>query len=109
MPPQQLLYLLLATLIWLLGYLHNGKFVRPKWKIPGKFLFYLGISAALVHWWEHWSLVFIIGHPLLGFLFHLKVCRNHDIHWLTCTPQDQYIALQEKWAKGDFGSSNKDH
>jgi hypothetical protein len=98
----QIYYLISTVLIWLLGYFHNGKFVRPKWKIPGKFFFYVGVSFALVYWFKHWALLFIIGHPLIGFLFHLNICSKHSINWRTCEPRDKYLALQEKWAKGDF-------
>lgn len=101
----ELAYVFIATLIWFAGYLHNGKFVQPKWKIPGKFFFYIGVSFALVYWFKHWGMIFIIGHPLLGLMFHLKVCRENDIDWVTCEPREKYLGLQEKWAKGDFSKS----
>lgn len=100
-------YSVLAVIIWFAGYLHNGKFVRPKWKIPGKFIFYVGVSFALTYWFTHWSLLFIIGHPLIGFIFHIKVCATHNINWKTCEPREKYLKLQEKWAKGDFSKSSK--
>lgn len=98
-------YFILSIIIWCIGYFHNGKFVRPKWKIPGKFIFYITISFLLIYWFNHYSLIFIIGHPLLGLIFHLKVCKTHDINWKTCEPTEKYIALQEKWAKGDFSKT----
>lgn len=101
-----LIYLTIAIVIWLAGYFHTGRFVRPKWKIPGKFIFYIGVSYALVHFLDYWALLFIILHPLLGFVFHYKVCKSHDIDWLTCEPRDKYLELQEKWAKGDFGNTS---
>ena len=103
----QLYYLITSVLIWILGYFHTGKYVRPKWKIPGKFAFYVGVSFALVYAFGHWGLLFVIGHPLIGLLFHLKVCQDHDIHWLSCEPKERYLALQEKWARGDFGKSKE--
>lgn len=96
------LYSLLATTVWILGYLHTGRFVRPRWKIPGKFVFYVGMSALLTYWIGHFSLLFIIGHPLTGLIFHIRVCKKHQINWKTCEPKEKYLALQEKWAKGDF-------
>lgn len=102
-----LTYTLIAILIWCLGYLHSGRFVRPKWKIPGKFIFYVGLSAALAHWFGHWGLIFIIGHPLIGLLFHIKVCKAHGINWRNCTPRDKYINLQEQWASGNFETPKK--
>lgn len=101
-------YLIISILIWVAGYLHNGRFVRPKWKIPGKFIFYNTVSFLLVHWFGHWGVIFIIGHPLLGLMFHLKVCKENNINWRTCEPREKYIALQEKWAKGDFSKSKKE-
>ena len=96
------LYLLLAVLIWFLGYFHTGRFVRPKWKIPGKFIFYIAVSYGLAYWFEHWSLIFIIGHPLIGLIFHIRACRKNDINWVNCEPRDKYIELQEKWGKGEI-------
>lgn len=101
------IYLLLSILIWFVGYFHNGRFVRPRWKILGKFIFYVGVSFVLVRWFDHWGLIFILGHPVLGLIFHTKVCRAHDINWLTCQPREKYIELQQKWAKGDFANSDK--
>lgn len=100
----EITYLTVALTIWLLGYFHNGKFVRPKWKIPGKLLFYLGITFLLVNWVGHWALFFIIGHPLIGLIFHINVCRKNNINWKTCQPREKYLNLQEKWAKGDFSN-----
>jgi len=104
----QVYYLIISIGIWLLGYVHTGKFVRPKWKIPGKFIFYVGVSFALVHWFGHWGVLFIIGHPLIGLLFHTKICKAHNINWFTCEPKEKYMELQEKWAKGDFTASKRE-
>ena len=98
-------YLITSVLIWVLGYFHTGKFVRPKWKVPWKLVFYVGVSAILVHWFGHWGLIFIITHPLIGFLFHYKVCGENDIYWFTCAPIEKYVELQKKCAKGDFAKS----
>ncbi|MFY9243649.1 MAG: hypothetical protein WAO74_11540 [Polaribacter sp.] len=98
----QYIYIILSVIIWILGYFHTGKYVRPKWKIPGKFIFYLGISTLLVLWINHYSLIFIFGHQLLGLYFHTKVCKKHNINWFSCEPKEKYLKLQEKWAKGDF-------
>ncbi|EAY25810.1 hypothetical protein [Microscilla marina] len=98
----QYIYLLVAVLLWVLGYLHTGKLVRPRWKQPGKAVFYLTISVALIYWFDHYALFFIILHPLLGLVFHIRVCRRHHINWKTCQPREKYIELQEKWAKGEF-------
>ncbi|MFY0675307.1 MAG: hypothetical protein JXQ87_18065 [Bacteroidia bacterium] len=103
----EITYSILALVIWIAGYLHTGKFVKPKWKIPGKFIFYVVVSWAISHWFGHWALVFVIGHPLLGLGFHINACKKNSINWVTCEPKEKYIALTEKWAKGDF-SNEKD-
>lgn len=101
------LYLFITVLIWFAGYFHTGRFVRPKWKIAGKFIFYTTVSFALANWFAYWALLFIIGHPLVGLIFHIKACRKNGINWLTCEPREKYMALQEKWAKGNFSHSNE--
>ncbi|MEM9671492.1 MAG: hypothetical protein AAF992_02805 [Bacteroidota bacterium] len=98
----QATYFLLALVLWVAGYLHTGRFVRPRWKQAGKLLFYLGVSALLIYWIGPYSLIFIIGHPLIGLIFHIRVCNQHGINWRSCQPREKYIALQEKWARGDF-------
>ncbi|MEM8896768.1 MAG: hypothetical protein AAGC85_01625 [Bacteroidota bacterium] len=95
-------YLLLALLIWGLGYLHSGRFVQPRWKIPGKFFFYVSVSAVLAWYLGAYSLFFIILHPLIGLIFHIRTCEKNGIKWLSCEPREKYLALQEKWARGDF-------
>jgi len=99
----EIIYTAIAILIWFAGYFHTGRFVRPKWKIPGKLIFYVAVSFGLVHWFGHWGLIFIIGHPLIGLIFHMRVCKKHDIDWRSCEPREKHLELQEKWAKGDFG------
>jgi len=101
-----LTYFLLSSFIWLLGYFHNGRLVRPKWKVPGKFLFYVGVSTLLAYFFQHYALIFIILHPLIGLYFHTKICREHNINWWTCQPEEKYLELQERWAKGDFGKKD---
>jgi len=96
------LYMLMAIGIWILGYIHTGKFVRPKWKRPGKFIFYVGVSFVLAIWVGHFSVLFIIGHPLIGLMFHIRACQKNSIDWLNCQPREEYLKLQEKWASGDF-------
>jgi len=99
--------LLIAAEIWILGYLHTGRFVRPRWKIPGKFIFYVGVSFVLALWIGHFSLIFIIGHQLIGLIFHIRACNRNNINWLRCEPRDKFLELQEKWASGDFKKRKK--
>jgi len=97
------LYLSLALVIWLVGYhFFGGRFIRPKWKIPGKLIAYLLISTCLLIWIGHFALIFIIGHQLSGGIGHFIICKKHGIDWKTCQPEEKYLELTEKWAKGDF-------
>lgn len=96
-------YLALALVIWCVGYVFfGGRFVRPKWKQPGKLLAYLAISWGLLLWVGHYALIFIVGHQAIGAIGHYRICKKHGIDWRTCQPEEKYLALTEKWARGDF-------
>ena len=96
-------YFLLAIAIWFLSYHYfGGKFIRPKWKKAGKLFAYLLISVVLLLSIGHYALIFIFGHQLLGGIGHIIICKKNGIDWQTCQPEERYIALTEKWAKGDF-------
>jgi hypothetical protein len=98
----QAAYFLLTLVLRIAGYRHTGRFVRPRWKQAGKLVFYLGVSAFLIYWFGPCSLIFIIGHPLIVLIFHIRVCKQHGIDWPNCQPREKYLPLQEKWARGDF-------
>lgn len=103
METYQYAYLGLALVNWSLGYhFFGGRFVRPKWKRPGKLIAYLVISWGLLIWIGHFALIFIVGHQLLGAIGHFTICKKNGIDWRTCQPEEKYIALTEKWARGDF-------
>ena len=96
-------YLLLAVIIWLLSYhFFGGRFIRPQWKKAGKFIAYMFISFVLLIFVGRYAIIFILGHQLLGGVGHFIICKKHGIDWRTCQPEEKYIALTEKWAKGDF-------
>lgn len=70
--------------------------IWPRWKRYGKLLFSVVVSvllAAMVGWW---SLIFILGHPLMGLVGHLWWCRSHGFDWKSVDPE-QYRASQEAW------------
>jgi hypothetical protein len=99
----QYIYFLSAIVIWFLGYhFFGGRFIRPEWKKGGKLIAYLGISGILIIWVGHYALIFIIGHQLLGGIGHLVICKKNGIDWKTCQPEEKYLELTNKWAKGKF-------
>lgn len=99
----QIYYLLAAVVIWCVGFMIcGGRFIRPKWKQSGKLIFYLIVTTLLLAWVGHYAIFFIIGHQMIGWATHYAICKKHNINWLTCEPQDKYLALMEKWSRGDF-------
>jgi hypothetical protein len=94
-----LYYLLLALGIWLVSYrLFGGRFVRPKWKQAGKLIAYLVISFLLLIYFDHYALIFIIGHQLLGVLGHFMICKKHGINFWTSQPEEKYLEVMERWS-----------
>lgn len=97
-------YLLLAAIIWGVSFrFFGGRFVRPKWKQAGKFIAYMTISFVVLTWIGHFALIFIIGHQALGGIGHYMICRKHEIDFWTCEPEERYLEVTEKWAKGEIG------
>lgn len=62
----------------------------------------MAVSGALLHFVGYYALLFIVGHPLIGLIFHIQACKKHNINWKNCQPVAKYMELQEKWAKGEF-------
>lgn len=99
----ELAYLGGALVLWVLGFrFFGGRFIRPRWKQPGKLIMYLLLSWLLLRWVGEWALVFIIGHQAMGWVAHVMICRRHGIDWRTCEPEEEYLALTEKWARGEW-------
>jgi len=90
----------IAVALWLTGFALFGRFIAPRWKVGGKLIFYLAVAAGLSAWVGHWSLIWIVGHPLLGIAGHVWWCRKHGINWVTCRPRDRYLELRP-WAQQD--------
>ena len=93
-------HLALAVIIWIAGFLLFGRFIAPHWKVVGKLLVYLVVTAILSRTVGHFALIWIIGHPALGIAGHIWWCRKHGIDWLTCEPREKYLALRP-WAAAD--------
>lgn len=99
----QFFYIGAAALIWGAGFMIcGGKHIRPKWKQSGKLISYLIFTTILLIWVGHYAVIFIIGHQMIGWVFYYKICKEHGIDWKTCEPADKYLALMEKWGRGDF-------
>ena len=94
--------LTIALTLWFAGFLIFGRFIAPRWKVGGKLAFYLAVSAALSFYFGHWSLLWIIGHPLLGIGGHIWWCNKHQISWLTCQPREKYLQLRPWATQDDF-------
>ena len=99
-----LIDLSIAFALWLGSFVVFGRFIVPRWKVGGKLVFYLAVTALLSAWVGHWSLIWVIGHPALGISGHVWWCRTHEISWLTCEPRDRYLALRPWAAQDGFGS-----
>lgn len=96
-------YLIAAVLIWAFSYRYfGGRFVRPKWKLAGKFIAYLMISFVLLLKVGHYALIFIIGHQALGGVGHYYICKKYNIDFWTCQPEEKYLEVTQKWASGNF-------
>jgi len=92
-----------ALAMWLAGFALAGRFIAPRWKVWGKLGFLLVATAALSAWLGHWALAVVAAHQGLGIGGHIRWCRRHGIHWLTCQPRGKYLELRP-WAAGDgFG------
>ncbi len=101
-------YLIAAVLIWLFSYrFFGGRFVRPKWKQPGKLIAYLLITFVLLLTIGHFASIFIIGHQALGGIGHYYICKQHDIDFWTCQPEEKYLEVTERWAAGNFKDNTK--
>ncbi len=98
--------LAVAVAIWPAGFAVFGRFIAPRWKVFGKLVFYLAVAALLSAWLGHWSLIWIVGHQLLGVAGHIWWCRRNEINWLNCTPRDRYLELRP-WAAGDGFAGGK--
>jgi hypothetical protein len=102
-----LYYLVLAAIIWIICFrFFGGRFVRPKWKQTGKFISYITISFVLLTLFGLYALIFIVGHQAVGGIGHYVICKKHDIDFWTCKPEEKYLSVTEKWAKGDFKKTN---
>lgn len=91
-----LLNLGVAAVLETLGLALTWRLIWPRWKRLGKPLFYLAVTAALTAWLGAWALLFVIGHPLLGWRMHTRFCRRHGMNpWRVDDPA-RYIELSKE-------------
>ncbi len=94
--PVLLLTLGVALLLETVGLWLTWRLIWPAYKRVGKPVFYLGATAALTLWWGGWAMVFVVGHPLLGWLGHHRFCRTHGMNPWRVRDPERYIALQKQ-------------
>ena len=68
--------LALATGLWATGFFLFGRFIAPRWKVIGKLLFYLLVTALLSWTVGSYAVIWVIGHPLLGVGGQIWWCRR---------------------------------
>lgn len=90
------LTLTLAVLIEAISLSMFWRLIWPAWKRPGKAVFYLAVSAALTAWLGVWALVFVVGHPLLGWVLHWRFCKKHGFRWWHVEDPQRYVELQKE-------------
>jgi len=64
-----------ALILWLGSFTIFGKFIVPRWKLAGIF-FFMATSFLFSYIVSHWSLLWIIGHPLVGIGGHMWWCKK---------------------------------
>ncbi|HAA76423.1 TPA: hypothetical protein DCE37_15015 [Candidatus Latescibacteria bacterium] len=67
----------------------------------------MGISSGLSYAFGHYSLVFIVLHPVSGLACHIAACRKHGIDWLTCEPRELYQAFHDAWGRSEVNSTDR--
>jgi hypothetical protein len=71
--------------------------VRPTWTRIARWLAYLTIAGILgATAGRPWTLVWILGLPTAGLVFHVAWCRRHGIDPLTAEPRDRYEQLRQR-------------
>lgn len=71
--------------------------VRPTWMRIVRWLAYLAITGLLGSTvGRPWTLVWVIGLPAAGGVFHLAWCLRHGINPMTAEPRDRYEQLRAR-------------
>ena len=71
--------------------------VRPAWMRIVRWLAYLAITGLLgATVGRLWTLVWVIGLPAAGGVFHLAWCLRHGINPMTADPRDRHEQLRAR-------------
>lgn len=84
---------LLALPPLLVGLALTHRLIWPRWKLPGKLVFYVGGVALLSLWIGTWSVVVGWTHQLLGIVFHIRFSRRHGFTWYAVEDPERYVEL----------------
>jgi hypothetical protein len=84
---------LLALPPLLFGLTVTYRLIWPRWKLPGKIVFYVAVVALLSVWIGSWSVVLGWVHQMAGILFHIRFSRLHGFTWYAVEDPDRYVAL----------------
>lgn len=87
---------LLALPPLLFGLALTWRVIWPRWKIPGKILFYVGAVALLSLWIGSWSVLLGWLHQAMGFAFHIRFCRRHGFTWWAVEDPERYVTLSKR-------------
>ena len=96
MRPDVVTDLAIAAGMWLGPYLLIGRFTWLQWKQGVRAALYFTLAGLLSFFFGHWSLLFILGHPLVGLLIHVAWCRAHGFDWLRFDPE-AYQRSEKEW------------
>lgn len=99
LPPSAYVPVLISVAIALVLVPITWNLICPNWKRYGKVIFSLLIATVLAINFGWWSLIFVIGHPLIGLAVHIWWCRKCGLNWKS-PDADEYRASQQAWVEG---------
>jgi hypothetical protein len=89
-------HVLLALPPLLVGLALSHRLIWPRWKLPGKVVFYVLGIALLSLWIGPWSVAIGWLHQLTGIFFHIRFSRRHGFTWYAVEDPERYVALSRE-------------